>query len=234
MECNCVNGTPSYSWRRCAALGTTSVQCRAAAAVSELLSITFYNTPVSADPLVHKWDLILAENKVVKLMADLTHHCNSWGISILVVVHSNTKLCFMIYKCNEFDDVRLSNYRYCRYISSGTLLWRSKLRLSIMLLQATIIRNYFVKTQTYVASFGPPDLSITRSLQMDSDWFLQNSDPFLTTFRGNFPLFSDQSWRNFLPWVTNCCQQCINTHRSLWMLLINWNHLLFGTTTTII
>ena len=30
----------------------------------------------------------------------------------------------------------------------------------IMLLQATIIRNYFVKTQTYVASFGPPDLSI--------------------------------------------------------------------------
>ena len=29
-----------------------------------------------------------------------------------------------------------------------------------MLLQATIIRNYFVKTQTYVASFGPPDLSI--------------------------------------------------------------------------
>ena len=29
-----------------------------------------------------------------------------------------------------------------------------------MLLQVTIIRNYFVKTQTYVASFGPPDLSI--------------------------------------------------------------------------
>ena len=29
-----------------------------------------------------------------------------------------------------------------------------------MLLQATIIRNYFVKTQTSVASFGPPDLSI--------------------------------------------------------------------------
>ena len=30
----------------------------------------------------------------------------------------------------------------------------------IMLLQATIIRNYFVKTQTSVPSFGPPDLSI--------------------------------------------------------------------------
>ena len=30
----------------------------------------------------------------------------------------------------------------------------------IVLLQATIIRNYFVKTQTSVASFGPPDLSI--------------------------------------------------------------------------
>ena len=30
----------------------------------------------------------------------------------------------------------------------------------IMLLQATIIRHYFVKTQTSVASFGPPDLSI--------------------------------------------------------------------------
>ena len=29
-----------------------------------------------------------------------------------------------------------------------------------MLLQATIIRNYFVKTQTSVASFRPPDLSI--------------------------------------------------------------------------
>ena len=29
-----------------------------------------------------------------------------------------------------------------------------------MLLQATITRNYFVKTQTSVASFGPPDLSI--------------------------------------------------------------------------
>ena len=32
--------------------------------------------------------------------------------------------------------------------------------LHIMLLQATIIRDYFVKTQTSVASFGPPDLSI--------------------------------------------------------------------------
>ena len=30
----------------------------------------------------------------------------------------------------------------------------------IMLLQVTIIRNYFVKTQTYVASFSPPDLSL--------------------------------------------------------------------------
>ena len=29
-----------------------------------------------------------------------------------------------------------------------------------MLLQATIIRNYFVKTQTSVASLCPPDLSI--------------------------------------------------------------------------
>ena len=32
--------------------------------------------------------------------------------------------------------------------------------IKIMLLQATIIRNYFVKTQTSVASFSPPDLSI--------------------------------------------------------------------------
>ena len=32
--------------------------------------------------------------------------------------------------------------------------------INIMLLQATIIRNYFVKTQTSVASFGPPDLCI--------------------------------------------------------------------------
>ena len=31
--------------------------------------------------------------------------------------------------------------------------------ISDMLLQATIIRNYFVKTQTYVASFGPSGLS---------------------------------------------------------------------------
>ena len=29
-----------------------------------------------------------------------------------------------------------------------------------MLLQATIVRHYFVKTQTSVASFSPPDLSI--------------------------------------------------------------------------
>ena len=29
-----------------------------------------------------------------------------------------------------------------------------------MLLQATIVRHYFVKTQTSMASFGPPDLSI--------------------------------------------------------------------------
>ena len=32
--------------------------------------------------------------------------------------------------------------------------------LPTMLLQATIIRNYFVKTQTSMASFRPPDLSI--------------------------------------------------------------------------
>ena len=33
-------------------------------------------------------------------------------------------------------------------------------RIHNMLLQATIIRHYFVKTQTSVASIGPPDLSI--------------------------------------------------------------------------
>ena len=32
--------------------------------------------------------------------------------------------------------------------------------MDIMLLQATIVRHYFVKTRTPVASFGPPDLSI--------------------------------------------------------------------------
>ena len=35
-----------------------------------------------------------------------------------------------------------------------------------MLLQVTIIRNYFVKTQTYVAFFSPPDLSIIFSTGM--------------------------------------------------------------------
>ena len=39
-------------------------------------------------------------------------------------------------------------------------------RVQIMLLQATIVSNYFVKTQTYVASFGPPDLSIIFSTGM--------------------------------------------------------------------
>ena len=34
------------------------------------------------------------------------------------------------------------------------------MNIRVMLLQATIIRNYFVKTQTSVASFSPPDLSI--------------------------------------------------------------------------
>ena len=43
-------------------------------------------------------------------------------------------------------------------MSIGKYIIRLKLR--IMLLQATIIRNYFVKTQTYVASFGPPGLSM--------------------------------------------------------------------------
>ena len=37
---------------------------------------------------------------------------------------------------------------------------RSQICINNMLLQATIIRNYFVKTQTSVASFSPPDLSI--------------------------------------------------------------------------
>ena len=69
-----------------------------------------------------------------------------------------------------------------------------------------------------------------RTLQMNSDWFHKFSDYFLTTFRGNFPLFSDQSWQKFLLWVTKYCQRRINTHRSLWMLIINWNHVLFGTT----
>ena len=36
----------------------------------------------------------------------------------------------------------------------------------IMLLQVTIIRNYFVKTQTYMVSFSPPDLSIIFSTGM--------------------------------------------------------------------
>ena len=39
----------------------------------------------------------------------------------------------------------------------------------IMLLQATIIRNYFVKTQTSVASFGPPNLCIIFSNGMYLD-----------------------------------------------------------------
>ena len=47
-----------------------------------------------------------------------------------------------------------------------------------MLLQATIIRNYFVKTQTSVASFGPPDLSIIFSTGM----YLEVS-PYLTIFQ---------------------------------------------------
>ena len=34
------------------------------------------------------------------------------------------------------------------------------LKIYSMLLQATIVRNYLVKTQTSLASFGPPDLSI--------------------------------------------------------------------------
>ena len=38
--------------------------------------------------------------------------------------------------------------------------------ISIMLLQVTIIRNYLVKTQTYVAFFSPPDLSIIFSTGM--------------------------------------------------------------------
>ena len=45
----------------------------------------------------------------------------------------------------------------------SSVYWFTVLRRCIMhnmLLQATIIRNYFVKTQTSVAFFGPPDLCI--------------------------------------------------------------------------
>ena len=73
-----------------------------------------------------------------------------------------------------------------------------------------------------------------RALQMNSDWFPKYSDYILTTFRGNFPLFSDQSWQKFLLWVTEYCQRRINTHRSLWILIINWNHLLFSAAALII
>ena len=73
-----------------------------------------------------------------------------------------------------------------------------------------------------------------RTLQMNSDWFPKFSDYFLTTFRWNFPLFSDQSWQKFLLWVTEYCQRRINTHRSLWILIINWNHLLFSAAALII
>ena len=45
-------------------------------------------------------------------------------------------------------------------------LYVDRVDIFIMLLQVTIIRNYFVKTQTYVASFGPPDLSIIFSTGM--------------------------------------------------------------------
>ena len=56
-------------------------------------------------------------------------------------------------KAAFFDRVSLM-----RYMEFGTV--------DIMLLQATIIRHYFVKTQTSVASFGPPDLSIIFSTGM--------------------------------------------------------------------
>ena len=53
---------------------------------------------------------------------------------------------------------------YCGggYSGAGTLgRYPGQVRLALnMLLQATMIRNYFVKTQTSMASFGPPDLSI--------------------------------------------------------------------------
>ena len=56
-----------------------------------------------------------------------------------------------------FSDVDV----YMKYLSTVIFLVDSiYCLLQIMLLQATIIRNYFVKTQTSVASFGPPDLSI--------------------------------------------------------------------------
>ena len=76
--------------------------------------------------------------------------------------------------------------------------------------------------------------TLTRTLQMNSDWFPKFSDYFLTTFRWNFPLFSDQSWQKFLLWVTEYCQRRINTHRSLWILIINWNHQLFSAAALII
>ena len=46
------------------------------------------------------------------------------------------------------------------YLTIYSIYLSNYLCIHIMLLQATIIRNYFVKTQTSVASFCPPDLSI--------------------------------------------------------------------------
>ena len=88
------------------------------------------------------------------------------------------------------------------------------------------LRPWFLLMKTCIA--------IARTLQMNSDWFPKISDYFLTTFRWNFPHFSDQSWQKFLLWVTEYCQRHINTHRSLWILIINWNHLLFSAAALII
>ena len=55
----------------------------------------------------------------------------------------------------------------CRavYVIDALLMIENNM-ISIMLLQATIIRHYIVKTQTSVASFSPPDLSIIFSSGM--------------------------------------------------------------------
>ena len=112
--------------------------------------------------------------------------------------------------------------------------WGPEYRVSLSFYVNSLIVPEMTVPYSELLSFTASKQLKARALQMNSDWFPKYSDYFLTTFKGNFPLFSDQSWRKFLPWVTNYCQQRINTHRSLWILIINWNHLLFSAAALII
>ena len=82
----------------------------------------------------------------------------SWEVPLLLETCSvfwiKNKLILQTIFQSSFDIVLLSSLQFL------ICIYNYFLYIYIMLFNPTIARKYFVKTQTWVASFGPPDLSV--------------------------------------------------------------------------